>query len=109
LVDHALRSYRNIQTYVAIPLLRTKYTSSKFERLNPIQPLTQLIPEDLSTVVPPLPIPNRTVKRSSANDSEQCACESRSSSGKLQRNPPLKQLGGGFAFGKGVSLFSLLD
>ena len=39
--------------------------------------------DDHSRVEPPLPIPNRTVKRSRANDSRHCACESRSSSDSL--------------------------
>ena len=41
----------------------------------------QVMPDDHSKVVPPLPIPNRTVKRLCADDSEQLACESRLSSG----------------------------
>ncbi len=43
--------------------------------------------DDHSRVEPPLPIPNRTVKRSRANDSRDCLCESRSSSDSLHRNP----------------------
>src|SRR5512139_2417466 len=39
--------------------------------------------DDHSRVEPPLPIPNRTVKRSRANDSRHLACESRSSSDSL--------------------------
>ena len=57
----------------------------------------QVMPDDHSEVEPLLPIPNRTVKRFSADDSEQLARESRTSSGK-----PLKTLGltaGGFVFG----------
>ena len=39
------------------------------------------MPDDHSKVEPLLPIPNRTVKRFCADDSEQLACESRLSSG----------------------------
>ena len=39
------------------------------------------LPDDHSKVEPLLPIPNRTVKRLSADDSVQLACESRTSSG----------------------------
>src|SRR5512143_1686300 len=44
--------------------------------------------DDHSRVEPPLPIPNRTVKRSRANDSRHLACESRSSSDSLFRTEP---------------------
>ena len=49
----------------------------------------QVMPDDHSEVEPLLPIPNRTVKRLSADDSEQLACESRTSSGKprTQKRP----------------------
>ena len=43
------------------------------------------MPDDHSAVEPPLPIPNRTVKRRSADDSEQLARESRTSSGNPYR------------------------
>src|SRR6476660_4274560 len=45
-------------------------------------------PDDLSPLAPPLPIPNRTVKRRRADDSTDCPCESRSLSGTLQRKRP---------------------
>src|SRR5690606_3408098 len=49
----------------------------------------QVMPDDHSAVEPRLPIPNRTVKRCSADDSEQLACESRTSSGSyLVKGPP---------------------
>src|SRR5690242_3745729 len=38
-------------------------------------------PDDHSPPAPPLPIPNRTVKRRRADDSTDCPCESRSLSG----------------------------
>ena len=43
--------------------------------------------DDHSKVAPPLPIPNRTVKRLRANDSEHPACESRSSSDSYTQTP----------------------
>ena len=47
------------------------------------------MPDDHSTLVPPLPIPNRTVKRRRADDSVDYPCESRSSSGTpYQANGP---------------------
>ena len=45
------------------------------------------MPDDHSKVEPPLPIPNRTVKRLCADDSEQLACESRLSSGSYAKAP----------------------
>ena len=48
------------------------------------------MPDDHSPPEPPLPIPNRTVKRQHADDSTEFPCESRSSSGTLHPNaqPP---------------------
>ena len=40
-------------------------------------PQHPLMPDDHSELVPPLPIPNRTVKRLHANDSADYPCESR--------------------------------
>src|SRR6185503_2855219 len=45
-------------------------------------------PDDHSPPVPPLPIPNRTVKRRRADDSTDCPCESRSLSGTPQSKTP---------------------
>ena len=59
----------------------------------------QVMPDDHSEVEPPLPIPNRTVKRLCADDSEQLARESRSSSGKLLKTKG--QLSLAFCFWKG--------
>ena len=42
------------------------------------------MPDDHSPLEPPLPIPNRTVKRRHADDSVDYPCESRSSSGTLK-------------------------
>jgi hypothetical protein len=36
-----------------------------------------VMPDDHSELVPPLPIPNRTVKQLHADDSADCPCESR--------------------------------
>ena len=44
--------------------------------------------DDHSEVVPPLPIPNRTVKRLSADDSADYLCESRSSSDSSKSKKP---------------------
>src|SRR4051794_36019989 len=46
------------------------------------------MPDDHSPPEPPLPIPNRTVKRRYADDSVDCPCESRSLSGTLQCKTP---------------------
>jgi hypothetical protein len=49
------------------------------------------MPDDHSPLEPPLPIPNRTVKRRRADDSVDCPCESRSSSGTLKaKGPPMR-------------------
>ena len=55
----------------------------------------QVMPDDHSESVPPLPIPNRTVKRRHADDSADYPCESRSSSGSpaADRNPTPKRWG----------------
>ena len=59
------------------------------------------MPDDHSAVEPPLPIPNRTVKRRSADDSGHLARESRTSSGKPFSTKPGPRTGlsfhGGFA------------
>src|SRR4029079_15178908 len=53
------------------------------------------MPDDFSPLAPPLPIPNRTVKRRRADDSADCPCESRSSSGPLTK--PTARSGGPLA------------
>jgi hypothetical protein len=50
-------------------------------------------PDDHSPPEPPLPIPNRTVKRQHADDSVDYPCESRSSSGTLKHHAPLHPSG----------------
>ena len=53
---------------------------------------SKVMPDDHSDVVPLLPIPNRTVKRVSADDSADCPCESRTSSGSYSpKSPPVKR------------------
>src|SRR5690348_11110224 len=47
----------------------------------PLPPDFLSTPDDHSPPAPPLPIPNRTVKRRRADDSTDCPCESRSLSG----------------------------
>ena len=60
-------------TRCALLLIRAlpKFTSSRFKALLPDweQLLVQVMPDDHSKSVPPLPIPNRTVKRLCADDS----------------------------------------
>src|SRR5689334_14307235 len=46
-------------------------------------------PDDYSPPEPPLPIPNRTVKRRRADDSTDCPCESRSLSGTHKPKGPV--------------------
>ena len=50
-------------------------------------------PDDHSPLDPPLPIPNRTVKRRRADDSTDCPCESRSLSGTHQHKARSKRPG----------------
>ena len=52
------------------------------------------MPDDHSAVDPLLPIPNRTVKRSCADDSEQLARESRKLSGNYSKPPMSEDIGG---------------
>ena len=54
----------------------------------------QATSDDLSELEPRLPIPNRTVKRLSADDSADYPCESRTSSGTHStRKPGLDEIG----------------
>ena len=56
-----------------------------------------------SELDPPLPIPNRAVKRLSADDSADYPCESRTLLGSLSRQAPVSQDAGAFAFVAGDS------
>ena len=47
----------------------------------------KVMPDDHSKLAPLLPIPNRTVKRLSADDSADYLCESRTSSSFYTKNP----------------------
>ena len=69
---------------------RPKATGSSRDR-------TQRIPDEHSTLVPPLPIPNRAVKRCCADDSMDYPCESRSSSGPHKNKKP-RPSAGAFCF-----------
>lgn len=51
------------------------------------------MPDDNSELVPPLPIPNRAVKRLSADDSTDYPCESRTLSGTHTEKPGLDEVG----------------
>ncbi len=55
----------------------------------------QFTSDDHSVLEPPLPIPNRAVKRDRADDSVDYPCESRSSSDTHSKNP-LSDCFGGF-------------
>src|SRR6476659_10564559 len=50
-------------------------------------------PDHHSPLAPPLPIPNRTVKRRRADDSTDCPCESRSLSGTHTTRRPDQPIG----------------
>ena len=63
----------------------------------------QVMPDDHSAVEPLLPIPNRTVKRRSADDSEHLACESRTLSGNY-RSEKATPRGGFFVVRDGSSV-----
>ena len=71
--------------------INTPYFSSMRQpRQGPKSPkprLNQRIPDEHSALVPPLPIPNRAVKRRRADDSMDYPCESRSSSGPKTKKP----------------------
>src|SRR3972149_8053412 len=55
--------------------------------------LNNRIPDEHSTLVPPLPIPNRAVKRCCADDSMDYPCESRSSSGPQKQKAQPEMVG----------------
>jgi hypothetical protein len=59
------------------------------QRFPSLQTLVLVMSDDHSEVEPPLPIPNRTVKRLSADDSVDYPRESRSSSGSNKQQSPL--------------------
>jgi hypothetical protein len=61
-------------------------------------PRQQVMPDDHSESAPPLPIPNRTVKRLHADDSADYPCESRSSSGSPAATETPPRNGGVSAF-----------
>src|SRR5690348_16782208 len=52
------------------------------------------MPDDHSELEPPLPIPNRAVKRLSADDSADYPCESRTSSGTHKAEGPSRKVWG---------------
>jgi hypothetical protein len=58
--------------------------------ITPEAGLNTRIPDEHSALVPPLPIPNRAVKRCCADDSMDYPCESRSSSGPPKKGPGLR-------------------
>ena len=67
------------------------------------------MPDDHSEVVPLLPIPNRTVKRLSADDSADARVKVGHRQAALPRNPRRPSVDGGFVFGCADSIkYSLL-
>ena len=62
------------------------------------QALTTELLSSHSELDPPLPIPNRAVKRLSADDSADYPCESRTLLGSLSRQAPDSVESGAFAF-----------
>ena len=58
----------------------------------------QVMPDDHSELVPPLPIPNRTVKRLCANDSAATSVKVGYRQAVIPENPR-QEIGGGFCFG----------
>ena len=59
----------------------------------------QVMPDDHSELVPPLPIPNRTVKRLCANDSAATSVKVGYRQAVIPENPR-QSPGGGFCFGR---------
>ena len=59
----------------------------------------QVMPDDHSELVPPLPIPNRTVKRLCANDSAATSVKVGYRQAVIPKNPPLP-CSRGFFFGR---------
>ena len=59
----------------------------------PRQPLVQVMPDDHSKSVPPLPIPNRTVKRLCADDSAATSVKVGHRQASYKRKTPAKMWG----------------
>src|SRR5450759_4702054 len=81
------------KTYSYTQLYFTQNASVTPRAPSPNRDRTKRIPDEHSTLVPPLPIPNRAVKRCCADDSMDCPCESRSSSGPEKTKSPGHQSG----------------
>ena len=76
-----------------------------------VQETLQVMPDDNSELVPPLPIPNRTVKRLSADDSAATSVKVGHRQANIFESPRLVS-SGGFSFGAAVfgsTLFSKKD
>ena len=71
-------------------------------------PLSSVMSDDHSELVPLLPLPNRTVKRLRADDSVDYPCESRSSSDSLQSKNPQVEIWGFLLCGFEIDLLSVL-
>ena len=69
-----------------------------------VQETLQVMPDDNSELVPPLPIPNRTVKRLSADDSAATSVKVGHRQANIFESPRLVS-SGGFSFGAAVFWF----
>ena len=79
--------------------LSVKLTSSRFKALLPSweQLLVQVMPDDHSKSVPPLPIPNRTVKRLCADDSAATSVKVGYRQASYKRETPYRDVRGFFS------------
>ena len=63
----------------------------------------QVMPDDHSELVPPLPIPNRTVKRLSADDSAATSVKVGHRQAVIPENPRRRKAAGVFALGRHIA------
>ncbi len=82
-------------SYKTQSLLHPERLSNAKGLKRPKARLNHRIPDEHSALVPPLPIPNRAVKRCCAYDSMDYPCESRSSSGPYKAQRPSRLAGEG--------------
>lgn len=86
---------------ILCPYSTTRTATSQYARLAH-KPVEQpFMPGDHSKSEPPLPIPNRTVKRLRADDSADYPCESRSSPGSPLKTPQIPKIWGVLLCGGG--------
>src|SRR5271154_3313810 len=85
---HALKHSATLTThYYFFPLFAGPITYSLR------RPSTPLMPDDHSELVPPLPIPNRTVKRLHANDSADTRVKVGNRQASLPKTPTMQRWG----------------